>query len=125
MLSAGSVHIESAGTRLVATLEIADGPWTRLRGLLGRRHLPRDRGMLIRPCASVHTWFMRFPIDVVFLDRDDRVVSIADNLAPFRAAACWRGRSALELAAGSVAQARLQIGDRLVNGSGREGAIAS
>jgi uncharacterized membrane protein (UPF0127 family) len=52
---------------------VADSFFTRLRGLLGRRELSRDEGLLIRPGSSIHTWFMRFPIDVVFLDRDLRV----------------------------------------------------
>jgi uncharacterized membrane protein (UPF0127 family) len=56
----------------------------RLRGLLGHASLAADTGMLIRPCRSIHMWFMRFPIDVAFLDRDLRVLKISRRLRPWQ-----------------------------------------
>jgi uncharacterized membrane protein (UPF0127 family) len=94
--------------------EVADGVFTRMRGLLGRRGLPHGHGLLIQPTWSVHTWFMRFPIDVVFLDRDLTVLKIRKHMRPWRTAARLRARSVLELAAGECDRVRLEVGDRLV-----------
>ena len=65
---------------------LAETPLTRMKGLLGRRELPKDEGIFIRPASSIHMFFMRFPIDAVFLDRADRVVKVAANLRPWRIA---------------------------------------
>ncbi len=84
-----------------------------MRGLLGRRSLPLGRGLFIEPTWSVHTWFMRFPIDVVFLDRDLTVLEIRKDVRPWRMAARLRARSVLELASGECDRLRLDVGDRL------------
>jgi uncharacterized protein len=85
-----------------------------MRGLLGRSDLPRGEGVLLRPASSVHTWFMRFPIDVVFLDRELRVVKVVPQLAPWRVASGRGARAVLELAAGECERRGLRPGDRLV-----------
>jgi len=73
----------------------------RMRGLLGRRELAPDQGLWLRPCRQVHTWFMRFSIDVVFLDQGLVVVALSRGLKPWRISPFHlRARSALELAAG-------------------------
>jgi uncharacterized protein len=90
---------------------VAESLAARLRGLLGRRALPAREGMLIRRESSVHTFFMRFAIDVVFLDADERVLRIHANVGPWRLKACRGARSVLELAAG--ASAVLSVGDRI------------
>ena len=92
---------------------VAVRPLTRMRGLLGRRSLPREEGILLRPASSVHTCFMRFPIDVLFLDRDLSVLRIAPRLDPWRMALRWRAASVLELAAGEAARRGIDVGDRL------------
>ena len=84
-----------------------------MRGLLGRRVLPEGEGILLRPCGSVHTFFMRFPIDVVFLDRDLKVVGVAPELRPWRTAGRRGAKAALELAAGEAARRGIGTGDRL------------
>jgi len=91
----------------------ADTPWKRMRGLLGRRELARDEGLLLRPAGSVHTAFMRFVIDVVFLDRDLRVLHIAHSVPPWRASAKRGAKVAVELAGGECSRRDLQIGDKL------------
>jgi uncharacterized membrane protein (UPF0127 family) len=83
-------------------------------GLLGRRSLPAGKGLLIRPASSVHTFFMRFPIDVVFLDRNGVVVGIRHEVRPWRAAFARGGRSVLELSAGEAARTGVRVGDQLV-----------
>jgi hypothetical protein len=93
---------------------VADRPHTRLRGLLGRSALAREEGLLLRPSPSIHTWFMRFPIDAVFLDADLRVIGVAPDLAPWRVAARRGARAVLELAAGEAARRRLTTGAALV-----------
>jgi uncharacterized protein len=97
--------------------EIAADFVRRGRGLLGRRQLSRGEGMLIRPTWSVHTWFMRFAIDVVFLDADLTVLKIADRLRPWRAAFRRSAHQALELPAGECERLGIRVGDRLAWGA--------
>jgi uncharacterized protein len=89
---------------------LAETVFARLRGLLGRSGLSAGEGMLLRPAASVHTAFMRFPIDAVFLDREDRIVKVAADLRPWRAAGCRGSRTVLELPAGEAARQGLRPG---------------
>jgi uncharacterized protein len=98
--------------------EVADRVLSRLRGLLGRATLPRGDGILIRPSWSIHTAFMRFPIDVVFLDRELEVLAVRHRLRPWRAATKLRAHSVLEVAAGECERLGIQIGDRLVSAEG-------
>lgn len=95
---------------------IADSPLPRMRGLLGRRGLPSREGVLLRPAGSVHTFFMRFPIDVVFLDREGRVLRVAEAVPPWRTAAARGARSVLELRAGECERRGVEAGDVLVVG---------
>jgi uncharacterized protein len=99
--------------RTVCTAAIADNPFTRLRGLLGRTSLPAGEGLLIRPAPSIHTAFMRFPIDAVFLDADLCVVGVEAALRPWRVAGRRGARAVLELAAGGAARAAVREGERL------------
>ncbi|MGH3033358.1 MAG: DUF192 domain-containing protein [Gaiellaceae bacterium] len=110
----GSVSLaREDGSLVCERCAVAATPLSRLRGLLGRSELQRGEGLLIRPCSSVHTWFMRFPIDVVFLDRELRVVRVARRLAPWRTAAGRKARAVLELPAGESDRRGLRPGDRL------------
>lgn len=92
---------------------VAATPFTRMRGLLGRSSLPSGQGILLRPAASVHTFFMRFSIDVVFLDDELRVVAIAADLRPWRAAGKRGARAVVELPAGECERRGLRVGDQL------------
>ena len=95
-------------------IDVADDAWSRLRGLLGRDRLPAGEGLLLMGCASVHTCFMAFPVDVVYLDGDFRVTKTAERLQPWRFSFSRRGtRHTLELSAGAVEQHHLRVGDRL------------
>ena len=93
---------------------VAARPLRRMRGLLGRRQLPSGEGILLRPAASIHTLFMRFPIDVVFLDGNDVVVGIEPEVRPWRLAARKNARAVLELPAGECARRGLDVGDAVV-----------
>jgi uncharacterized protein len=94
-------------------VEIADRPRLRMRGLLGRESLETGEGMLLQPAPSIHTWFMRFAIDAVFMDGTLRVKKIVEGLRPWRIASARRAWGVLELAAGEVEQRGIAIGDQL------------
>jgi uncharacterized protein len=93
--------------------ELADRPLSRMRGLLGRSGLPAGEGLLLRPAPSIHTAFMRFPIDALFLDRELRVLQIVERLRPWRVASKRGARAVLELSAGESARRGVRVGDRL------------
>jgi uncharacterized membrane protein (UPF0127 family) len=92
---------------------VADRAHHRMRGLLGRRRLQPGEGMVLRPAWNVHTAFMRFPLDVVFLDADQVVIRIESSLAPWRTVSCRGAREVVELAAGECARRGLETGDRV------------
>ena len=92
---------------------VAETPLARMRGLLGRSGLESGDGLLLRPAPSVHTFFMRFAIDVVFLTRDGEVVKVARGLRPWRAAAARGAKAALELGAGEADRRGIHPGIRL------------
>lgn len=71
--------------------------------------------MILKPCYQIHTWFMGFPIDAAFLDRDNRIIAILTELRPFRISGMYmKARSVLELPAGTIKRTRTEVGDRLV-----------
>jgi uncharacterized protein len=111
----GRYLLRNQRTRLpVATeLEPAFDSRRRRRGLLGRTELDRGAAMILAPCASVHTFFMRFPIDVVFVCRSGCVLKVCTHLRPWRIAVAWRAFAAIELAAGAVTDSGTQRGDVL------------
>ncbi len=80
---------------------------------MGWKHLRQGEGVLVRPTFSVHTAFVRFPIDAVFLDKEMTVVSITHELKPWRLAGARRAKAVLELAAGECMRLGLKQGDRL------------
>ncbi len=105
---------QTKGTVVAQEVRLARSVWSRFRGLMGRRSLPEGQGLLLEPCSSIHCMFMRFPIDVIFLDREGRVVKVAAGVKPWRLAAAKGARSALELPAGIAARTHTTAGDRIV-----------
>ena len=101
------------GDLLVRRLRYARSPLPRMRGLLGASALAPGSGLWLEPAPSVHTCFMRFPIDVVFLDRARRVLRIAADVGPWRFVGARHARVALELPAGAASRAGLVVGDTL------------
>lgn len=104
----------STGVVVCHEIKIADRFLARLVGLLKKRRLEPGTGLLIEPCSSIHTFGMAFPIDVVTLDHDYRVLGIWKDLRPWRVK-LFSGdtRRVLELASGSLRQIDLEVGDYL------------
>ena len=73
-----------SGRELARNLSVAKTVFSRAKGLLGRKALPHGEGLLIKPCKGVHTFLMKFPIDVVFLDKQNRIIATVTNLLPQR-----------------------------------------
>ncbi len=99
----------------VQHVEVASSMFARMRGLIGRRELPAGHGLLIENCGSIHTIGMRFPIDVVFLDRDWRVRRICRHVPPGRLMVwCgWLGLRALEVASGWLPLDGVEVGAKM------------
>jgi len=95
-------------------ITVADSIRTRMRGLLGRDGLEPGEGLLLRPANSVHTAFMRFAIDVVFLDRELKVLDVLEAVPPWRMKARRGARAVLELGAGEAARQGIVPGERLL-----------
>lgn len=96
------VDVES-GAEIVARLEIARSSWARFMGLMGRDTIEPGNGLLLEPCNSIHMFFMRFAIDVLFLDRRGKVKKVMLNLKPWRISPIVFGaRSTVELRAGTL-----------------------
>lgn len=97
---------------IATNVEIADRLFSRMKGLLGRDELPAGEALVITPCNSVHTFGMRFPIDVIFLDKRNKVVGCARNLQPNRLSRMvFSARSVLEAPAGTIDRTSTKIGD--------------
>jgi uncharacterized membrane protein (UPF0127 family) len=93
---------------------LAETPLTRLKGLLGRRELPSGEGLLLRPTSSIHMFFMRFPIDAVWVNKELKVLKISPDVAPWKVAGCKGAKGVVELPAGEAARRGVQVGDHLV-----------
>ncbi len=92
----------------------ATDPISRGVGLLRRSELPRGEGLIIQPCNSVHSFFMRFPIDVVFVDKEGIVCHLVRTMGPWRASKIVRrARFVVELPAGTVDETSTQVGDQI------------
>lgn len=104
--------VADTGAVVAERLHDATTPRKRMRGLLGRPPLGARDALLLSPCKQVHTFGMRYPIDVVFLDRDWRVTDVVAAMPPQRVSRInWKAHLAIELAEGTAAQ--IAVGDRL------------
>jgi len=113
-LAAKPASLQRQDGRVVCEhLLVAARPLRRMRGLLGRSGLPEGEGILLRPAGSIHTFFMRFAIDAVFLDRDLVVVGIEPSLGPWRTASRRGAKSVVELASGECERRGIEVGDTL------------
>lgn len=103
--------------RLASEVQCAFSITSRLIGLLGRSSLPKDTALWLKPCDSIHTWFMKFSIDVIFVDQNLVVKKIVRDLKPWKL--LWpvrQAHSVFELNAGSLLAESVQEGDQLYVG---------
>ena len=105
------MQIECGGN--IIDVEQADSIWAKMRGLLGRELLEEGRGFLIPACRSVHTMFMRFPIDVVYIDKAMTVRRVREDMKPFRLSFCAGASWVLELASGGARRLGIELGSRI------------
>lgn len=101
------------GTRVADQVRLADTFWQRLKGLLGTKLLPLGHGLIIKPCSSVHTFGMGYPIDVLFVDGNHCIVKIVDNMFPSKMSMATRSQYVVELPAGTARKTECSIGDIL------------
>jgi uncharacterized membrane protein (UPF0127 family) len=108
-----AVRNRTRQTVLATEAEIADTSAKRNVGLLRHRSLPPGQGLWIVPCESVHTFFMKFAIDLVYLDRKKKVRKVRSAVPPWRVSACLPAHSVLELPAGTVKETKTAVGDEI------------
>ena len=101
------------GTVLAEQAELADNLWTRFMGLMGRTELPHGGGLVLKPGGGIHMWFMRMPLDVIHVDKRDRVTHVLRGIKPWRFGPLFVGKKlAIELAAGTAQGT--QVGDAVI-----------
>jgi uncharacterized membrane protein (UPF0127 family) len=110
----GSFRLALQGEVVTPLLFKADTMWTRMRGLLGRGGLAPSEGLWISPCNSIHMFFMRFPIDAIFIDERLQVTRVCEDVKPWRIARGGKhAHSVLELPPGKAAFFNIRVGDKL------------
>ena len=112
MARADRVINERNGSEVLSRLSTAEGRWGAFKGLMFDASLPADQGLLFAPARGIHTQFMRFPIDLIFLDEANRVVQIREAMQPWRLDFS-RAASVIEANAGTAQRAGLAVGDQL------------
>ncbi|MBO9667429.1 MAG: DUF192 domain-containing protein [Bdellovibrio sp.] len=101
-------------SKLIPNLEVATTFWTRGKGLLGRGSLPEDQALWIWHCNSIHTFFMKFAIDCVFVDKNLKVKAIYKDVKPWRLVLpVWGAKSVIEMASGTSSKLKISVGDQL------------
>ena len=104
----------SKGTVLSDSCKRADSFFVRFVGLMGKKELEPGSGLILTPCNSIHMFFMRFPIDAVFIDSNNKVVYLMENLEPWRISPVIRkAHSVIELLPGTISSSGTELGDTL------------
>jgi len=102
------------GTVVADNAVIASTFFKRLKGLLGRKSIEKGEALIIQSCNSIHSFFMRFPIDVLFVNKTDKVVAVTNSFAPFRISKIYFTASyVIELPAGSIKATSTSVGDKI------------
>ena len=104
---------QTRNTVLATAADVADTSAKRRTGLLKHERLEPGDGLWITPCESVHTFFMKFAIDLIYLDKKKKVKKVRHAVPPWRLSACLTAHSILELPAGTARQTGTQPGDQL------------
>ena len=102
-------------TLICPNASLADTPFSRIVGLLKHKSLSPDQGMVITHCRSIHMFFMRFSIDVIFIDKNNRIVGLVKAIRPFRMSPYFfKASSAIELPVGTIEKTKTSIGDQIL-----------
>lgn len=105
---------KSSHSLIAEQVFVADSLLTRLKGLLGRKEFKKGEAIVLKPCNSIHTFFMRFAIDVLFLDNDNKIIKVIPCLKPFRITFIYfKARFAIELPAGTTQSVSIRENDTL------------
>jgi uncharacterized membrane protein (UPF0127 family) len=108
---------QTKNTVLAEDAVIADTLSLRLKGLLGKNELKRGQALILYPCNSIHTFFMRFPIDVIFVDRKNKVVFLKNNLLPWRLSPILpKAKFVIEFPSGAITETKTTCGDEILLG---------
>ena len=108
------LYHRATGICLADNLVLANTALKRLRGLIGRQALAPNEALWLRPCNGIHTFWMRFAIDVIFVDRQLRIVKLVENIRPFRLTLpAAQAASVIEMPAHTISQHNLRCGDEL------------
>ncbi|MFC1708469.1 DUF192 domain-containing protein [Candidatus Omnitrophota bacterium] len=114
MVQTKRVLNKTKNVALAERAEVANTSFQRLKGLLGRQGLEAGQGMIITPCSSIHTFFMRFAIDAIFLGRDGQVVAMAHSLPPARLfGSPLKGKLVIELPPGVLKETMTELNDAI------------
>lgn len=101
-------------TLLAKDIVIANTPFKRMKGLLGKKDFKEGQALILKPCNSIHTFFLRFAIDVIFVDKHNKIIEAISCLKPFRLTRIyWLSALAIELPAGIILSSHTQEGDLL------------
>lgn len=104
----------SKNTVIANNVEVADSFFPRMKGLLGRTALADGEGLVITHCQSIHMFFMRFAIDAIFIDRENYVIGLVENIKPFQLSPLFfRARSVIEVPVGTIDQTATAVGDKV------------
>lgn len=99
---------------IASNVILADNFFSRLIGLLNKSSLDSNDGLILRPCNAIHTWFMKFPIDIVFIDKNNKIIFLIENMLPGRRSPIIRpAKEVIEFKAGRIKQSGSEIGDQL------------
>lgn len=105
---------KTKATVLSSNARLADSFFSRARGLLGTKSLPPGEGLWIKPCDSIHMFGMAYAIDVVFIDKNNKVVACLHTIKPWRMSRLyWRSASCLEIPAGTISDTGTEVGDEI------------
>src|ERR1700691_1430753 len=103
---------------IASRVKTAQGPWQRMKGLLGTKNFSPGEALIITHCQSIHMFFMKFPIDVIFCDRQNKVVGLCLQIKPFCLSPIFfKASYAIELPSGSIAKSKTQMGDQIQLGA--------
>lgn len=106
---------KTKNTVLAEETVVADTFFTRMKGLLGKKEFKKGQALILKPCNSIHTFFMRFPIDVLFINKDNRIIKAISSLNPFYFTYIYFNAAfAIELPAGTIESSLTQDGDTLL-----------